>query len=270
MEQLDQLNRTNNVQPIHLSNPHPYSVSLDLFNGFDGVDSSYYHQIKTATPRLKSLASKEEITIEDALFVKILGGDVEVRDENTGTSIIYNGEDTLLEYGFQLSNRMRIRAIGQPVSLIWTKAELFLNDSAIHPRTLCAIHFHPSTTTFYAQPLRWITQDGLGKKSTEPIPFREFGPHFKNEAYLLPLDKRLSQTDSFQLTLPAKSSLSLYLYSKQEGMACQPCKEEQPEPCEEIPCPVVCPKATLPLWLILLLLIGAMLLLFFKFHHQTT
>ena len=91
------LNQKSKVRPIRLSNPHPYPITLDLFNDFSGTTSSYYHEIKTATPRLASLQSGEEIVIENALFVKVLGGDVEVTDLDSNVVIVYNGDNLLLE-----------------------------------------------------------------------------------------------------------------------------------------------------------------------------
>lgn len=260
--------RHSGTQPIYLANPHPYPITLDLFNGLDGLDSSYYHRIKPATPRLKALAPEEEIILENALFVQLLGGDVEVTDLNTETIIIYNGENTLLENGFNLSNRIKLRAIGNPVSLIWTKGNLFYNDTIYQSRNVCSIQFHPSTTDFYYQPLKWIKQDIYGNKVVKPIPFEKFGPHFNNNAYLLQLNRALSSTDSFELVLPPHSNLSAYLYSNEECEVCLPttvcCVEETilDQNCSVEP--------ILPFWFMLLLMIATTLLLFFKFEQQNT
>lgn len=255
------------IQPIYLSNPHPYPITLDLFNGFDGVDSSYYHRVKSATPRLKTLAPQEEIILENALFVQLLGADVEVTDLTTATIIIYNGENTLLENGFNLSNRIKVRAIGNPVSLIWTKGDLFYNDTIYQARNICSIQFHPSTTDFYYQPLKWIKQDIYGNKVVEPIPFEKFGPHFKNNAYVLQLNREISSTDSFQLVLPPHSTLSAYLYSNEE---CEVCLPTTACCIEETIIEQNCFKPLLPFWLIFLLMIATAILLFFKFEQQNT
>ena len=265
---LYKLNQKSEIQPIHLSNPHPYPITLDLFNDFSGVNSSYYHQIKSATPRLSKLDTGEEITIENALFVQLFGGDVEVTDLDTNTIIIYNGENILLEHGFNLANNIRIRAISNPISLIWTKGEFFLNDSAVHPRGVCAVHFHPSTTDFYIQPLRWIKQDSFGNKKVESIKFNAFGPHFKNKSYLLKLSRILSGTDSFQLVLPPKSSLSIYLYSNEDCTSCLPTNDCSLDVIA-LDNPISCSEPIVPFWLILLLMIATAIMFFFRFENQT-
>lgn len=251
------------VQPIHLSNPHPYPITLDLFNDFAGVDSSYYQEVKTATPRLKQLSVNEEIILENALFVQLIGGDVELTDLNSDSVISYNGENLLLEQGFNLASHIKIRAIGNPVSLIWTKSSPFINDSATNPRRVCAMQFHPSTTDFYTQPLRWITQNSFGNKEIESIPFKDFGPHIKNSAYFLKLNRMLSANSSFQLTLPPHSSLSLYLHINKDCVACLPeeCCLEDTELEQALPCS----KPILPFWLILLFITASALLLFVRF-----
>lgn len=255
------------IQPIFLSNPHPYPITLDLFNGFDGVNSSYYHEIKSTTPRLSQLRTNEDITVEDALFIQILGGDVEVTDLNTNTFIIYNGENILLEYGFNLTNQVRIRAINNTVSLIWTKGEFFFNDSTFHPRGVCALKFHPSTTDFYNYPLRWIKQDIYGNKVIEPITFDDFGPHFNNSIYMLRLNRVLSTTDSFQLVLPPASTLSIYLYSEKKCADCPPVKNCDLDDMAKSAL-ITCSEPILPFWLILLLIIATTLMFTFRFERQ--
>ena len=236
------------VEAIHLQNPHPYPITLDFFNNWQGIDSSYYHKSTQATPRLKRLAENEEITINNASFIQVLGGDVTLSNENNESTTIYNGQDTLLEYGTHVSNTTKIKALGSSVSLIWATASLFVNDSATNPRNICSIQFHPSTTDFYTSPLRWIRQDILGSKKVEVLPFSDFGPHYKNNMYRLPVDRMLSNTSSFQLRLPAKSSLSFYMHISEECPSCLPC-------CEELiasTCPVIvpCKENTFPYWLI--------------------
>jgi len=254
------------VQAIHLQNPHPYPITLDFFNNWQGIDSSYYHKSPEATPRLKRLAEQEEIIIKNASFIQILGGDVTLNNENNESTTIYNGQDTLLEYGTHLSNYTKITALGNSVSLIWATADLFVNDSATNPRNICSIQFHPSTTDFYTTPLRWITQDLLGSKKVEAIPFSDFGPHYKNNSYRLPLDRILSNTSSFQLRLPAKSSLSFYMHISEDCASCLPC-------CEELiasTCPVIipCKENTFPYWLIPLFVIVFILMIFFHFPQN--
>lgn len=268
-QQLYELNQERGVQAIRLTNPHPYPITLDLFNNWGGIDSSYYHEPKTATPRFKNLAVDEEITLTEALFVQVFGGDVEVTDMQNGSVIIYNGQDTLLEHGINFTNQVTIKALGNPVALMWTKADTFLNDTGVNPRQICSIKFFPSDTDFYMQPIKWMTQDMFGNKNTAPIPFSDFGAHYRNSMYLLPVDRELSSSTSIRLTLPAKSSLSAYVYVDEQCIACEPCCDVLPE---KALCPVVpdCPDATFPYWLIPFFIVIVLMMLFFHFPHNNS